>query len=54
MPIETCRAARRLAWLAGDVLKIRGEVVDDNLRHAFPADVGGGGALPGGWGTRSW
>ena len=24
------------AWLAGDVLRLRGKVVDENLRHAFP------------------
>ena len=35
--IETGREmARWLAWLAGDVFKLRGEVVDENLRHAFP------------------
>jgi KDO2-lipid IV(A) lauroyltransferase len=37
MPIDLCAAAaRRLAVLACDVLRIRGDVVDDNLRHAFP------------------
>ena len=37
MRIETGhRLARALAWLAADVLKIRGRVVDDNLLHAFP------------------
>jgi len=30
------RLARRLAWLFGDVLKVRGKVVDENLAHAFP------------------
>ena len=36
--IETCDAiARGLAWLAADVLRIRGKVVDENLRLAFPA-----------------
>jgi Kdo2-lipid IVA lauroyltransferase/acyltransferase len=35
--METChRAARRLAVLACDVLKIRSAVVDDNIRHVFP------------------
>ena len=35
--IETGREmARWLAWLAGDVLKLRGKVVDENLRQAFP------------------
>jgi Kdo2-lipid IVA lauroyltransferase/acyltransferase len=35
--IETCVAASRwLAWLAGDVLAIRGRIVADNLRLAFP------------------
>ncbi len=34
--IETAEAvADGLAWLAADVLKVRGKVVDDNLRHAF-------------------
>jgi KDO2-lipid IV(A) lauroyltransferase len=28
--------ARRLAWLFCDVLRVRGKVVDENLRHAFP------------------
>jgi KDO2-lipid IV(A) lauroyltransferase len=38
MPIALCAAAaRRLAVLASDVLGIRADVVDDNLRHAFPA-----------------
>ena len=35
--IETGREmARWLAWLAGDVFKLRGAVVDENLCHAFP------------------
>src|SRR5262245_23314757 len=35
--IETChRVARRLAWLATDVIGFRRTVIDDNLRHAFP------------------
>jgi Kdo2-lipid IVA lauroyltransferase/acyltransferase len=35
--IETCQAASRwLAWLAADVLRIRGRVVEENLRIAFP------------------
>ena len=34
--IETGREmAKWLAWLAGDVFKLRGKVVDENLRHAF-------------------
>ena len=34
--VETGRVmAGWLAWLAGDVLKLRGKVVDENLRHAF-------------------
>ncbi len=37
LPLETCATwARGLAYLAADVLKIRDDVVDDNLRHAFP------------------
>lgn len=37
MRIETGEAiVGRLAWLFCDVLRIRGQVVDDNLRHAFP------------------
>ena len=35
--IETGQsAARFLAWLCADLLRIRGRVVDDNLLHAFP------------------
>src|SRR5262245_27060121 len=35
--IETCaRLARGLAWLAMNVIPLRRELVDDNLRHAFP------------------
>ncbi len=35
--IETCHAgAGYLAFIFADVLHIRGKVVDDNLRHAFP------------------
>ncbi len=35
--IETCESACKwLAWLAADVLRIRGRVVDENLRIAFP------------------
>src|SRR5262245_47069514 len=35
--IETCQAGSRwLAWLAADVLRIRGRVVEENLRIAFP------------------
>jgi KDO2-lipid IV(A) lauroyltransferase len=37
MPVETCAAlAGRLATLACDVLRFRGDVIEDNLRHAFP------------------
>jgi KDO2-lipid IV(A) lauroyltransferase len=37
MPLDLCaRLARRLAVLAADVFRIRDDVVDDNLRHAFP------------------
>lgn len=37
MPIETCRrAANALAWVMADVLRVRGNLVDENLRHAFP------------------
>ena len=36
MSMESCAAAGRwLAWLAADVLRIRGKVVDENLRIAF-------------------
>jgi KDO2-lipid IV(A) lauroyltransferase len=36
-PLETCASvARWLATLSCDVLKIRGDVIEDNLRHAFP------------------
>src|SRR5438445_740942 len=35
--LETYQAVGRwLAWLASDVLRIRGRVVDENLRIAFP------------------
>lgn len=35
--IETCEVlAGALAWLATDVLRVRGRVVDENLRFAFP------------------
>jgi KDO2-lipid IV(A) lauroyltransferase len=30
------RMSRGLAWFMAEVLRIRGRVVDDNLRHAFP------------------
>ncbi len=37
LPIETCaKLAGALATLFCDVLKVRGDVVDENLRHAFP------------------
>src|SRR5262249_52304499 len=36
--IETCqRFARGLAWLATDIIQLRIELIDDNLRHAFPS-----------------
>ena len=35
--IETCQwAVRYVAWLAGDVLRVRGTVVDENFRFSFP------------------
>jgi lauroyl/myristoyl acyltransferase len=35
--METCQAVCGwLAWLAADVLRIRGRVVEENLRIAFP------------------
>lgn len=38
MSLETCeRLARLLAFVACDIVKVRHHVVDDNLRHAFPA-----------------
>ncbi len=37
MPLELCeRLADAVGWLAGDVLKVRGRVVQENLRRAFP------------------
>ncbi len=37
MRLETGhRLATWLAWLFADVLRIRGKLVDENLRHAFP------------------
>jgi Kdo2-lipid IVA lauroyltransferase/acyltransferase len=37
VPLGTGRdLARGLAWLAADVIRLRGKVVDENLRHAFP------------------
>jgi KDO2-lipid IV(A) lauroyltransferase len=37
IPIETGeRWAKGLAWLFADVFRVRGKVVDENLRHAFP------------------
>lgn len=37
MRIETAQSwAKRLAWIFAHVLRIRGKLVDDNLRHAFP------------------
>ncbi|MFV1967745.1 MAG: lysophospholipid acyltransferase family protein, partial [Pirellulaceae bacterium] len=38
MRIETCHeVARWLSWLASDVLRVRGKVVEENLRRAFPS-----------------
>lgn len=38
LSLESCHAmARLLAWLACDVMRLRRCVVDDNLRHVFPA-----------------
>lgn len=38
LSLDTCHAmARALAWLASDVVRLRQRVVDDNLRHVFPA-----------------
>jgi KDO2-lipid IV(A) lauroyltransferase len=35
--IETCdRGSRVLAWFAYDVIRLRRQVTDENLRHAFP------------------
>jgi KDO2-lipid IV(A) lauroyltransferase len=35
--IETCAWwSRVLAWLAYDVIRLRRQVIDENLRHAFP------------------
>ena len=37
LPIETCQTlSRGLAFLCWQVLRIRREVVEENLRHAFP------------------
>lgn len=37
MPLDTCaRWSRHLAALCADVLKIRQDVIEDNLIHAFP------------------
>ena len=37
MRIETCaRLARLLATMCCDIVPIRGDVIEDNLRHAFP------------------
>lgn len=38
LSLETCQAVSRLlAWLACDIVRLRGRVVDDNLQHVFPA-----------------
>jgi KDO2-lipid IV(A) lauroyltransferase len=37
LPLTACdRLARALGWLASDVFKVRGTLVDENLRIAFP------------------
>lgn len=37
MRVETAHAiARSLAWLAADVLHVRGKILQNNLSHAFP------------------
>jgi Kdo2-lipid IVA lauroyltransferase/acyltransferase len=37
VPIETChRMAKGMAWLATSVIPFRRELLNDNLRHAFP------------------
>lgn len=37
VPLDVCRrVSELLAILFGDVLKVRGKLVDDNLAHAFP------------------
>lgn len=37
MRVETGQVlARHLAWFLADVLRVRGKLVDENLRHAFP------------------
>ena len=33
---SAARLAKGFAWFVADVLRFRGDVVDDNLRHAFP------------------
>jgi KDO2-lipid IV(A) lauroyltransferase len=35
--IETChRFARGLAWFVSDVLRVRHQIIEENLQHAFP------------------
>ena len=37
LPLETCqRVSRGLAYLISDLVGMRGQIVDDNLRHAYP------------------
>ena len=37
VPLEIAwQMVRGLAWLMGSVLRVRGKVVEENLRHAFP------------------
>lgn len=41
MPLEACaRLVRPVAYLLCDVLRIRGDTVDENIRHAFPEATG--------------
>ena len=37
LPLSACETgAAVLGWLCNDVLRVRGKVIDENLRHAFP------------------
>jgi KDO2-lipid IV(A) lauroyltransferase len=37
LSLETCgRLSRRLAWIASDVVRLRGRVIEENLCRAFP------------------
>ena len=38
LSVDSCaQIARQLAWLVNDVLKFRKQVVDENIRHVYPA-----------------